>query len=169
MSAGRFSLFFVLEARETVSKKVVKQVKELAESVLSRTDFFLVDVEIKGSAEPVVWIYVDAEDKSINMDECAKISHELGFLLDAHELFRGKYRLNVSSPGLSRPLSDRRQYPKNKGRKIRIKYKSGGEYRKLEGMLREITEREIFVEKDDGTTEAIKFDQLAETKIIPSI
>jgi len=169
VSAARSSLFFVLTARTTVSKKVLKQVKDLAESVLSRTDFFLVDAEVKGGREPVVWVYVDASDKGVNMDECAEISKELGFLLDAHELFRGNYRLNVSSPGLSRPLTDRRQYRKNKGRKAKVKFRSGGEYRKLEGILCDVTEQNIVIEKEGGSTESIDFNQLVETKIIPSI
>ncbi|MDZ7693388.1 MAG: ribosome maturation factor RimP [Balneolaceae bacterium] len=135
-----------------MTNKVLDQVKELAKSVLSRTDFFLVDVEVKGGSETIIWVYIDAEDRGVNMDECAEISNELGFVLDAHELIGGKYRLNVSSPGLSRPLTDRRQYPKNKGRKARIKYKADGEYRKLEGVLREIDTSDIIIEQEDGET-----------------
>lgn len=116
-----------------------------------------------------MWVYVDAEDRGVNMDQCAEISSELGFLMDAHELFRGKYRLNVSSPGLSRPLSDRRQYPKNQGRQAKVKYKADGEYRTLKGVLREVNDRHIVVEKEDGTRVPIGFDRLVETKIIPSI
>lgn len=152
-----------------MTNKVLDQVKELAKSVLARTDFFLVDVEVKGGNETIIWVYIDAEDRGVNMDECAEISNELGFVLDAHELIGGKYRLNVSSPGLSRPLTDRRQYPKNKGRRARIKYKSDGEYRKLEGVLREIDTSEIIIEQKDGEIRTIGFDQLVETKIIPSI
>lgn len=169
MSAERSSLFFVLNARATVSNKAVEQIKKLAESVLSGTDFFLVDIELKGNREPVVWVYIDAEDRGVTMDQCAEISNELGFLLDANELFKGTYRLNVSSPGLSRPLADRRQYPKNMGRKARIKYKSEGDYIKLEGVLSEVKEQNIVVEKEDGTRKSINFDQVVETKIIPSI
>lgn len=169
MSAERYSLFFVVQAHGTVSNEVVEQIKELAQSVLARTDFFLVDVEIKGGNETIIWVYIDAEDRGVNMDECAGISNELGFVLDAHELVNGKYRLNVSSPGLSRPLTDRRQYPKNMGRKARIKYKSDGEYQKMEGVLREIDESNIIVEQEDGEARKIGFDQLVETKIIPSI
>lgn len=150
-------------------KKAIKQVKELAESVLSGTDFFLVDVEIKGNREPVVWVYIDAEGEGVNMDKCAEVSKELGFLLEAHELFNRNYRLNVSSPGVSRPLTDRRQFPKNKGRKAKVKFRSDGEYRKLEGILYEINEKVIVIEDNDGTRISIGFDQLAETKIIPSI
>nr|WP_240894694.1 hypothetical protein [Fodinibius halophilus] len=76
--------------------------------------------------------------------------------------------MNVSSPGLSRPLVDRRQYPKNKGRQAKVKYKENGEYRKVEGVLREILKDEIIIELEDESTLAVPFDDLVETKIIPS-
>src|SRR5699024_8828009 len=102
------------------------------------------------------------------MDECAEISNELGFLMEAHELFTKNYRLNVSSPGLDRPLVDRRQYLKNKGHRVKVSYKQNGEDLKVEGTLQEVSEEEIVVEINEQTTVAISFDDLAETKVIPS-
>lgn len=146
----------------------IEQISDMTKSVLKGTDIFLIDVEIKGAREPVVWVYVDAPDRGVNMDECANISNEVGLLIDAHEVFTGTYRLNVSSPGLSRPLTDRRQYGKNKGRKARIKYKTNDEYRKVEGVLAEVSEEKVVVETDNGSV-PITFDEIVETKIIPVI
>ncbi|HKK44475.1 MAG TPA: hypothetical protein VJ964_03070 [Balneolaceae bacterium] len=168
MSAERSSLFFVPDTSKAVQNKVIEKISELAESVLSTTDFFLIDVEIKGSKVPEVWVSVDAEDRGVNMDECADISNELSFLMDAHDLFSGGYRINVSSPGLSRPLVDRRQYPKNKGRKVKCKYKHDGEYLKVKGTLQDVLEDGIVIELDDDSKVSVLFDDLVETKIIPS-
>lgn len=168
MSAARYSLFFVPVITEIVTNSVINKISELAESVLSTTDFFLVDVEIKGGDTPEIWISVDGEDRGVNMDECAEISNELGFLMDAHELFSGHYRINVSSPGLDRPLIDRRQYPKNEGRKVEVKYEQDGEDLKVEGILQEVTEKGIAVEINEQTTVNLPFEDLVETKIIPS-
>lgn len=151
-----------------MSNKVTDKIAEVAGSVLSTTDFFLVDVEIKGGDIPEVWISIDAEDRGVNMDECAEISNEISFLMDAHDIFSGKYRINVSSPGLSRPLVDKRQYPKNVGRKVKVKYKENGEYRKVEGTLQDTLEDEIVVDLQDESTLIIPFEDLVETKIIPS-
>lgn len=151
-----------------MSNKVINKISELSESVLETTDFFLVDVEIKGGDIPEVWISVDGEERGVNMDECADISNEISFLMDAHELFSGRYRINVSSPGLGRPLVDQRQYPKNKGRKVEVKYKQGGEDLKIEGILQDISDGGIVVEINEQTTVTLPFDDLVETKIIPS-
>ena len=98
----------------------IQKIKDLAAPLVESKDLFVVDIEHKtGSGLNEVWLYLDAQDRGVNLDECADISRELGFLIEAHELFEKKYRLNVSSPGLSRPLSDVRQYKKNEGRKPR--------------------------------------------------
>lgn len=168
MSTARSSLFFVPINSIIVSNKVTDKIAEIADSVLSTTDFFLVDVEIKGGDTPEVWISVDGTDRGVNMDECAEISNEISFLMDAHDMFSGQYRINVSSPGLSRPLVDPRQYPKNEGRKAKVKFKHDGEYRKVEGILQEVLDDEIKIELDDKSTFAVAFEDLVETKIIPS-
>jgi len=151
-----------------VSNKVIEKISELAESVLSTTDFFLIDVEIRGGDTPEVWVSVDAEDRGVNMDECAEISNELSFLMDAHDIFSGAYRINVSSPGLDRPLVDRRQYPKNVGRKARFKYQKDGEKASIEGTLQEVSEEDVAIKLEDDSMVTVPFDKLIETKIIPS-
>lgn len=168
MSAARFSLFFVFKACYTVHNQLTEKISELAESVLSGTDIYLVEVKISHAKKPEIWIYADADDRSINMDECAKISNELSFLMEAHELLDGAYRLNVSSPGLSRPLVKWRQYPKNKGRKVKVKYKNEEGYHKAEGTLKEVDEQEIVVERQQDKPLVLPFKQIVETKIIPS-
>lgn len=160
--------FFCTCNPDKVSNNVTDKISELAESVLATTDFFLVDVEIKGGNTPEIWVSVDGEDRDVNMDECAEISNELSFLMDAHELFSGRYRINISSPGLDRPLVDRRQYPKNEGRRVMVKYKQGGEDLKVEGTLQDVSEKSIVVEINEQTTVELPFDDLVETKIIPS-
>lgn len=160
--------FFCTCNFRVVQNKVTDKISELAESVLSTTDFFLIDVEIKGGDTPEVWVSVDGEDRGVNMDECADISNELSFLMDAHDIFSGAYRINVSSPGLNRPLKDRRQYPKNVGRKAKFKFKQDGDDREVEGTLQDVTKDNIEIKLEDESTVTIPFDNLVETKIIPS-
>lgn len=156
-----------LEILKIVQNNIIDKITELAESVLSTTNFFLVDVEIKGGNIPEIWVSIDAEDHGVTMDECAEISNELSFLMDAHDLFSGKYRINVSSPGLDRPLVDKRQYAKHEGRKARVKYQQEGETVELEGILEDVSEETITVEAN-GELITVPFSDLIETKIIPS-
>lgn len=149
---------------------IIQEIKDLAAPLVDESGMFLVDVEIKtGGGQTEVWVYVDAEDRGVGLDECAKISSELGVIIEAHDLFPKKYRLNVSSPGLSRPLSDIRQYRKNAGRVASVKYKTDGEYIKIEGVITHIGDDEITITDEDENDTLIPFGNIVETKIIPVI
>jgi ribosome maturation factor RimP len=148
----------------------IQKIKDLAAPLVESKDLFVVDIEHKtGSGLNEVWLYLDAQDRGVNLDECADISRELGFLMEAHELFEKKYRLNVSSPGLSRPLTDLRQYKKNEGRKAKIKYKKEEEYDKTEGTIVGVDEKGITLEDQNGKTVSVSFDDIKEAKIVPNI
>ena len=81
---------------------------------------FVVDVWISGHrSEAKVTVYIDG-DEGVSIDTCAKVSRELSRKLDENELFDGKYKLEVSYPGLNHPLKLRRQYVNNIGRQVKI-------------------------------------------------
>lgn len=148
----------------------IQKIKDLAAPLVESKDLFVVDIEHKtGSGLNEVWLYLDAQDRGVNLDECADISRELGFLIEAHELFEKKYRLNVSSPGLSRPLSDVRQYKKNEGRKAKVKFKKDDEYDKTEGTIVGVDENGIMLEDQNGKSVKVLFDDIKEAKIVPNI
>jgi len=145
-------------------------IKDLAAPLVEPKDLFIVDIEHKtGSGLNEVWLYLDAQNRGVNLDECAEISKELGFLMEAHELFENKYRLNVSSPGLSRPLTDVRQYKKNEGRKAKVKFIKEDEYDKTVGIIVGVDEKGITLEDQDGKNVTVLFDDIKETKIVPNI
>ena len=149
---------------------ITENIKELALPLAEEKGLFLVDVELKTGGGTELWVYLDGEDRGVNLDECADISRELGFLIDAHELLDGKYRLNVSSPGLSRPLTDSRQYQKNIGRTIKVRFRAeNDETRKVQGELVSASDANITIaEEEEGEIEVL-FDSIIEAKIIPVI
>ena len=169
MSAGRFSLFFVETANILMITDPLKRIEELALPLVEQEDMFLVDIELKQQDMNVVWVYVDSEKGGVNLDVCSKISRELSFQVETEDIFPKSYRLNVSSPGLSRPLSDKRQFNKNSGRTVKVKFKQNGEYEKIEGTLKNISDDIVTIENESGLAVTIEFDDLVETKIVPKI
>ena len=150
---------------------IIQNIKDLAAPLAEEHNLFVVDVELKThSGQTEVWVLLDSEEGGVNIDHCSEISRELGFLIEAHELFDNKYRLNVSSPGLSRPLSDKRQYMKNEGRVATIKFKdTSGEYKKIEGVITGIEDEVVAITDEEEVETQIPFDDIVETKIIPVI
>lgn len=143
---------------------------DLASPLAEEKGLYVLDAELKSAgSQTEVWVYLDAVDRGVNLDECAEISNELGFLIEAHEVFEHKYRLNVSSPGLSRPLSDKRQYKKNEGRLAAVKYKSSDNYLEIDGVITNVTDDGVVITDEHENENYIPFDAIVETKIIPVI
>lgn len=147
----------------------IDTIKQHAAPIVEQQDLFLVDVEIKHQKVPEVWILVDSEHNGVDVGVCSGISRELSTLFEDKELFQGSYRLNVSSPGLSRPLSDKRQYGKNRGRHAKIKFKTGDEYNTAEGVLENVDDETVTIKADNGSATEVLFSSIVETKIIPKI
>ncbi len=147
----------------------LKKIKEIAYPIVEQGDTFLVDVEIKHQKVPEVWVLVDSESNNVSLDTYSAMSKKIGDVLDSEDIFPNQYRLNVSSPGLSRPLTDKRQYAKNMERTAKVKYKEGDQYHKLEGVIKHVDENSISLETDENGVKDIAFESIVETKIVPKI
>ncbi len=153
-----------------MAEELIKSVKEISEPVVAQENMFLVDVEVKHAKQMEIWILVDSETSGVNLDACSRISREVGFQLEDQGVLKSAYRLNVASPGLARPLSDIRQYPKNIGRTARVKYKKEDDrYETVEGILTEAAESSLTIATDKEKRQQISFSDVVETKIIPKI
>jgi len=103
-------------------QRLADRVRALTEEVIAGTDYFLVDVEVRGhKGTRVLEVYVDSETE-MGHDDLATISKEVGFLLDVEDVVEGSYKLELSSPGIKRPLMMPQQYRKNVGRTLRVRY-----------------------------------------------
>lgn len=109
------------------------RVQSAMEELLQSSDHFVVDVAVRGrSGSIVVEVYLDG-DNGIGIRDLAAYSRELGFVLEAEDVIRGKYHLNVSSPGEERSLLMARQYPRHEGRMLEVELGEGESAETLEG------------------------------------
>lgn len=109
------------------------RVQSAMEELLHSSDHFVVDVAVRGrSGSIVVEVYLDG-DNGIGIRDLAAYSRELGFVLEAEDVIRGKYHLNVSSPGEERSLLLARQYPRHEGRMLEVELGEGESTETLEG------------------------------------
>lgn len=144
-------------------------VRDFAASVLDGSGLFLVDLEIKGeTGSPNITVFLDSEKDGVTIDQCAEISRKLVFLIESHDVIKGKFTVNVSSPGLSRPLVDPRQYAKNIGRKASVKVNTEGGVKTYKGTLVTVTDGSITLEADKGQQFNFALDEVIETKILPA-
>ena len=109
------------------------------EKIADRDDLFL--VEVKMHANGKLEVLVDG-DQGISIQDCAAISRHVGFRLEEGDAIPHAYRLEVSSPGIDRPLRTARQYRKNVGRTIEVLQEDGIA---RTGTLQEVTEASITI------------------------
>ncbi|MBN1142427.1 MAG: ribosome maturation factor RimP [Deltaproteobacteria bacterium] len=103
--------------------EIVAQVVRLASPVLEEKGLELVDVELRREQRDLVLtLFIDREG-GVTLDHCADVSHEVGTLFDVEEIISGPYRLEVSSPGLDRPLKKLTDFERFCGHPVKIKTK----------------------------------------------
>jgi ribosome maturation factor RimP len=113
---------------------------DLVEKHLPDEEHFLVEVKIDRVADKTkILILVDA-DQGMTIAACASLSRALSGELETNELLEEAYTLEVSSPGLDYPLTEKRQYLKNIGRTLKVFLLSGEE---VSGKLKEVEEQGI--------------------------
>lgn len=112
-------------------------------------------------------VVADAEDHNINVDECADLSRAISDLLDCYPHEFPDYRLEVSSPGLSRPLESW-QFQKNVGRKVEVRFQESGDQRTHQGELIRTDTGGFTVRGDDGERR-FKRDEVDEVYVLPSL
>lgn len=144
------------------------KIHEFLLPITDQSDTYVVEVLLRGErSSKVIEVYVDS-DKGITLDECSQISRALSEKLDEADLIPGRYRLDVSSPGLDRPLKLLRQYKKNIGRTMKVKYTGDGKKMVQEGRLESVSETSIVITKAGKRCE-IGFSAVTEAYIIPQL
>lgn len=103
---------------------VVEEVTNLIEPVLDDMGVEIVDVAfLPERGRWILRIYVD-EGGGVTLDRCAQVSREIGPLIDMQDLIPHGYVLEVSSPGLNRPLKREKDFLRAVGKKVRVKMRS---------------------------------------------
>ncbi|MBA1264431.1 ribosome maturation factor RimP [Stutzerimonas sp. NM35] len=111
-------------------------------------------------------VYIDHAN-GILIDDCEKVSRQLSGVLDVEDPISSDYTLEVSSPGMDRPLFTLEQYVANVGEQVKIKLRSPFEGRRnFQGLLRGVEEQDVVVLVDDHEY-LLPIDMIDKTNIVP--
>jgi ribosome maturation factor RimP len=126
-------------------EEILEKVRQLAAPLAAQEGMELVDVEFGGGGgRQILRIYIDRQQGGVSLEDCTSISRALSAALDVEEPLQGSYDLEVSSPGLDRPLRTPEHFEKFKGSKVRVK---------TFGPLAECENRKTFVGILNGYTD----------------
>jgi len=128
----------------------IETLKKLLMPVLENADVYLVDMELRGKPNSqVLSIYIDTED-GITLQQIANITREFEGILDLEDPIRGRYRLDISSPGINRPLTEVWQFKKNIGRNLRVTYSTEDKISERVGTLIRVEDQNIWLEEKNN-------------------
>ena len=147
-----------MSKRETYEQKT----EGLVTQIVLKNSFELVDVEyVKEAGNWYLRIYIDKEG-GISIDDCEIVSRELGDLLDKDDFIEDSYILEVSSPGLGRPLKKEKDFLRSIGKEVDIKtYKAINKVKDFTGILKEYDGNTCSIELEDETTMTFELKEIA--------
>lgn len=155
-------LFGKRMSRETVNEKI----RKIAENAAENNDLELVHAEVSGVKKNLaVRIFIDKES-GVTHEDCAKVSREVGAVLDEDELIESEYLLEVSSPGLERGLYSLKDFEKFAGNLARIKtYMTIDGQKNYRGSIIGVDGEEIIFEDNTNGEVRIPFEAVAKANI----
>ncbi len=145
----------------------IRQITELIEPTLRDMGLELVRVLVSGGQRPTLQIMVERGDQApTTLDACAKVSHAVSALLDVADPLPGAYRLEVTSPGLDRPLVRRADYERFAGLEARLETELPIEgRRRFRGRLLGLAGDQIRLALPEGEM-SIPFDAIKKAKLV---
>ncbi len=145
----------------------VQQINEMLRPVVTAMGYELVGVELRTGRPSLLRVYIDRSE-GIMVDDCERVSHQVSGLLDVEEPVSGDYTLEVSSPGLDRPLFEAAHYQRFAGERVRLKLVLPLEgRRKFSGLLRGLDDADRVVLVTPQGEIAIPLTQIESARLIP--
>jgi len=146
---------------------VPARVWQIAEPLVTEEGMEIVDVEFRReSCGMVLRLYLDREG-GVNLDDLARVSRQLGDLLDVHNTVPGAYTLELSSPGVNRRLRRPDHFGRYVGQKVRLRAIVGLEGRRsFYGVLEEVQPNGVRI-ADQAGSYFIRFSDIAQANYEP--
>lgn len=150
---------------------ICERVGAVARPILESLRIELVEIEFKrGGRESVLRLFIDKEG-GVTLDDCAEVSRELSAILDVEDFIPGEYNLEVSSPGLDRPLKTPADYERYAGRLVKVRtYEpfpddAGNKRKTFLGTLLGLTDGVVRMKLAEGQSAAIPLERIAKANL----
>lgn len=142
------------------------EIQQLIEPVVVASGYQLWGCEyIPQGKHSLLRVYIDKEG-GIGISDCELISREISALLDVEDPIKTNYSLEVSSPGVPRPLFNCEQYQQYLGHPVELKvFKAINGKRKLSGKIQSVSDNLIILNTEDGAVE-LPFSQIVKANLI---
>jgi ribosome maturation factor RimP len=144
---------------------LIERVRAIADRVAGSYELEIFDVQFRReSSGMVLRVRLDrpgpsaVPEDSVSVDDCARVSRDLSAMLDVEDIVPTAYTLEVSSPGLDRPLRQLKDYRRFEGRRAKLVMREAVDGQTFfKGVLRGVEDTEVLIEGDDGGRHRVPF------------
>ena len=145
----------------------MRDLTELFEPVIESMGYELVGVEFNAAGNHgTLRVYIDREE-GVNIDDCAAISHQVSGILDVEEPIQQAYDLEISSPGIDRPLFKLVDFERFAGKTAKIKLAVGLEGRRnFKGRLQGVVDSKMITIEVDGERFDLPYADIARANLV---
>ena len=157
--------------RLTLNSLITKTLLEsrillIAKPIIQDMGFEVIRIRLIDGKSKLIQIMIDSPKMNITVDDCANISNELSAAIDVEDPYEGAFNLEVSSPGIDRPLTRLCDFDQWSGYEAKLETTTAIEGQKrFKGILSGIDGDEVLIKLDIGTI-GLKFDWLSDAKLI---
>ena len=154
-------------SNDLIAKAAIdRRMAEIITPVIEDMGFELVRVRLMGGKTHTLQIMAERPEGGIEVDECAQISTAVSAVLDVEDPITDAYTLEVSSPGIDRPLTRLKDFEAFEGYEAKLETSELIDGRKrFKGMLAGVEGSEVLINVEEGTI-GLEFDWLAEAKLV---
>lgn len=149
-----------------MSQFIIDKVQSFLLTLLPTLGLELFEVQFRREGHGwVLRVFIDAEG-GVTLNHCSDVSRELGNYLDIEDCIDHPYHLEVSSPGLERPLRSTADFVRFQGKKARVKLHHGiEEHKVLEGVIEAVSEDLIHLRLADGGSVQFSFEMINKARL----
>lgn len=147
--------------------ELLKDINNAAAAAAEKCGFLLVDTVLKGDSRMhIVQIFIDNKT-GVTTEDCKLMSSEVADIIESSALIKSSYRLEISSPGVDRPLKYLEQYHKHVNRKFEIEFGEAGQTSTVTGKLLNVDGEDLTFLTDGGEV-VINFNKIKAAKVLIS-
>lgn len=167
MREGGLGALFCLLDKENVAK-TLEQLQQMMAPVVEALGFELYGCEFQTQPHSSkLVVYIDSPN-GVKLDDCATVSRQIGAVLDVEDPISGRYELEVSSPGVDRPLFSLSHFERVCGEKVKLRLRLARDnQRNFVGILKKVAGDQITLLLEDGSEISFDFADVEKAKSIP--
>ncbi len=145
---------------------IAERVSRLAEPLCAELGLELVAVQFRREAGGQVLRVVVFRPEGVTVDDCARVSRDLGYLLDVEDCIDQAYTLEVSSPGLDWPLVTERDFSRYLGRRVDVAWRAGEERCQVRGTIAGVGSGRVELRGEDGERVSVPLERVVRARLV---